>query len=183
MPGLLGDIWTGIAGDDTTKDEYGQTQADRRMPIWADLMKTGLLMAAGGQRMMPEQRAQYIAQMGQTLGGIPADYQSQQSAVAQNALQRQQLKSSQADLAQKEKWRAYASSPEFLKSLEGLTPAERQIAIGEAMTGKFESVAKFTDPLRQDSDAIGSLKRCESIGIAKEGIAQRPSEYGRQSLY
>jgi hypothetical protein len=48
MAGLL-DALGSYSGDDTTKDQYGQTQADRRQPIWSGLLSAGLLAVAGGR--------------------------------------------------------------------------------------------------------------------------------------
>ena len=64
MAGLL----DGLLADDTTKDEFGLTQADRRQPLWGGLVKAGLLGMAAGEPLMPQDRARMMAQMGGAIG-------------------------------------------------------------------------------------------------------------------
>ena len=149
MAGLLDDIFGGsYSGDDTVKDQYGQTQADRRKPVFSGLVNAGLLAMAGGQNLMPADRAKYIAAAGGALGGIGPAMQDQQTQAAQNMLRSQQLKGEQIKTQQQQQIQAYIRTPEFQAALEKLSPAERAVVMGDALQGKFESFAKFTDPKR-----------------------------------
>jgi hypothetical protein len=161
MAGLLDG---GLSGDDTVKDEYGQTQADRRKPLWSGLINAGLLAVAGGQDLMPAERAKYIAAAGGALGGIGPEMANERSQSMQNLLRAQQMKTSgvelqgkQADLAQAAKWRAYADSPEFKAAMDSAnaTPAERMAAQAAAQKGDFATVAKVLDPKRNMPDVKG----------------------------
>ena len=167
MAGLLDDLG-GVSGDDTVKDQYGQTQADRRKPLWSGLINAGLLAVAGGQNLMPADRAKYIAGAGQALGGIGPAMQEQQTNAAQNQLRQQQIRMSgvemqgkQAELAQAAQWRAYAASPEFKQALDAAnaTPAERMAAQAAAMKGDFATVSKVLDPKRNQPQVSGNLIR------------------------
>lgn len=145
MVGLLDRIF----GDDTTKDDMGQTEADRRAPIWGDLIKAGLLAVAGGGNLMPSERARYYAAAGGALGDIPSDVMGARSQAAQNTLRQQQIQAQKQTLAQTQAAQNYIRTPEFLQSLQGLTPAEQAIAMGAAMKGDYATIEKMTDPKRR----------------------------------
>jgi hypothetical protein len=166
--GLLDGDFSGFVGDDKVKDEFGQTQADRRAPLWSGLINAGLLAVAGGGNLMPAERAKYIAQAGGALGGIGTDMIQARSAAAQQALRAQEIKGKAVDLAQSQKWRDYASSPEFQAALDQAkaTPAEIMEAKAAAMKGDFATVTKVLDPKRNQADIKGNLVRLPDGSIA-----------------
>jgi len=143
MAGLLdtlGEAGTFFVGDDKDKDEYGQTQADRRMPLWAGMIKAGLLGVAGGQRMMPEQRAQYIAQMGGALGGIPQDMVEARSNSAKQLLAQQGIVANRTKLANQAKIQAMGQTPEAQAALAKMEPAHRMAMQAAYDAGDIDKV-------------------------------------------
>jgi len=146
MAGLL----DGLLADDTTKDDLGLTQADRRQPMWSGLIKAGLLGVAAGGNLMPAQRAGLIAQAGGALGDIPSEMMQYRSQAAQQALAGQRVKGQRAELEQAEKWRQYADSAEFRKALDDAqaSEADRMAAKAAALKGDFGTVQKILDPSR-----------------------------------
>ena len=140
MPGLLDDL----QADDTTKDEFGQTQADRRQPIWSGLVKAGLLGVAAGGDLMPADRAKMIAQMGGAIGDIPKEMMDYRSGAAQQTLRGQQVATAKTKLDNIAKLQALAKTPEFLDSIKDLKPHER-IAMQAAIdAGDIDAFAKIT---------------------------------------
>ena len=196
MAGLLDDLFGGsYSGDDTTKDEYGQTQADRRKPVFSGLINAGLLAVAGGQNLMPADRAKYIAAAGGALGGIGQQQQEQQTQAAQNQLRQQQMKMSnvemqgkQADIAQQAQWRAYAASPEFKQAMDSAnaSPAERMAAIAAAQKGDFKTVATVLDPKRnypKVDAASGMITRPNGDVDIIDPLTYEPRPYMRGGQY
>src|SRR5215471_9931575 len=102
-PGLLERIVGSY--DPSTKDEYGMTSAERRAPIFQGLLNTGAKLVAGGGNIMPADRSRYLAGALQQMGGIPQGLMEARAQGAQNVLRMQQVKKSQSDLAQEERWR------------------------------------------------------------------------------
>src|SRR5262245_61465759 len=121
MMGLL----DGYVGDDTTRDEYGMTQADRREPIFSGLIRAGLLGVAAGGNIMPSERAQYLAQAGGAIADIPMQMAQRRQQGAQDVLRQQQIKTQREDLEQKEKWRALANDPTIQQELADVDPATK----------------------------------------------------------
>jgi hypothetical protein len=155
-----------LQADDTDKDQYGMTQADRRQSMYSGLIKAGLLGVAAGGNLMPADRAKYLAGAGEALGNIPDDMIKQRSAMAQDQLRRQQtqlgqveMQGKQADLAQTAKWRQYADSPEFQQAMTQAqaTPAEVMAAKAAAYKGDFATVQKILDPKRNRPPLGGGL--------------------------
>lgn len=146
MAGLL----DGLLADDTTKDELGLTQADRRQPMWSGLIKAGLLGVAAGDNLMPQERARYLAAMGGAVGDIPNEMMQYRSQAAQQALAGQRVRGQKAELEQQTKWREYADSSEFKKALDGAraTEADRMAARAAALKGDFATVRTILDPKR-----------------------------------
>ena len=140
MPGLLDDL----QADDTTKDQFGQTQADRRQPIWAGLIKAGLLGVGAGGDLMPADRAKMIAQMGGAIGDIPDEVMKYRGEAAQQTLRGQQVATAKTKLDNIAKLQALAKTPEFLDSVKDLKPHER-IAMQAAIdAGDIDALAKIT---------------------------------------
>ena len=105
--------FSGFVGDDTTKDEFGLTQADRRQPLFTGLLKAGMLGMAAGENITPGQRAQLMGQIGGAIGDIPKGVQDVEAAGAQMQLRRQQFATNKQKLDQQRKLQAYAQTPEF----------------------------------------------------------------------
>jgi len=118
-------LLSGFVGDETTKDEYGLTQADRRQPLFSGLLQAGMLGLAAGDNISSGQRAQLLGQMGGAIAGIPEAMQKQVSEAAQMQLRRQQFQAGQQKLDQQRKVQAYAQTPEFAEMMKGLTPAQQ----------------------------------------------------------
>jgi hypothetical protein len=140
MPGLLDNL----QADDTTKDEFGQTQADRRQPIWSGLIKAGLLGVAAGGDLMPADRARMVAQMGGAIGDIPNEMMQYRAGAAQQTLRGQQIATAKSKLDNIAKLQALAKTPEFLNSIKDLKPHEK-IAMQAAIdAGDIDAFAKIT---------------------------------------
>jgi hypothetical protein len=140
MPGLLDNL----QADDTTKDEFGQTQADRRQPIWSGLIKAGLLGVAAGGDLMPSERAKMVAQMGGAIGDIPGEMMQYRAGAAQQTLRGQQIATAKTKLDNIAKLQALAKTPEFLDSIKDLKPHEK-IAMQAAIdAGDIDAFAKIT---------------------------------------
>jgi hypothetical protein len=175
MAGLL-DAW---AGDDTTKDEYGMTQADRRQPLWSGLINAGLLAIAGGQRMLPEQRAQYIAQAGGALAGIPDAMTKLRSDAAQNMLRQQQIASGKTKLEAQKRFQAYANSPELQTAMEKMDPATKfalKAAIDAGDVDAFQRIMTGQDT---------AANRAAQLEIAREklDLAKEKAEQSKNAIY
>ena len=135
--------FSGFVGDDTAKDEYGLTQADRRQPLWSGLFKAGMLGMAAGENITPGQRAQLMGQIGGAVGGIPEAMTQQKAEAAQMQLRRQQYTAGQAKLDQAAKIRAYAQTPEFAEAVKGL-PAHVQFGLKTAIeTGDIDTFGRL----------------------------------------
>jgi len=139
----------GFVGDDTIKDEYGQTQADRREPLWGGLVKAGLLGIAAGGNLMPSERAKYMAQMGGAISDIPEDMQKRQSAAAQAMLRGQQIAEGKQKVANKAKLAEYAKSPEFQTAMQKLDPSRRMLAQAALDAGDVDAAVKVVQGFDQ----------------------------------
>lgn len=182
-------LFDGLLADDATKDEFGQTQADRRQPIWSGLIKAGLLGVAAGGENMPAQRNQMIAQMGGAIGDIPSEMMQYRSAAAQQALRGQQVATGKMKVDQQKKLAEYAKSPEFQAAVAKLDPS-RAFALKAAMdSGDVDAVAKIiqgadtTDIARQKLD-LQTQRNTELANTAAERarIAEEALELKRRKL-
>lgn len=136
--------YDGLLADDTTKDEFGQTQADRRQPLWSGLMKAGLLGVAAGGELMPADRARMVAQMGGAIGDIPGEMMQYRSAAAQQALRRQDIDTKKNKLANIAKLQQMAKTPEFLESIKDLKPHEKLAMQAAIDAGDIDAFTKVT---------------------------------------
>src|SRR4249920_288443 len=177
MAGLL-DSGNWFTGDDTVKDQFGQTQADRRDPLWAGLIQGGMGLLAASQDMTPAQRAQYMAGAGQAYGGIPAAMRAQTSAAAQQMLQGQQIKAGQAKLDAQTRLAALAKTPEFQAAVAKLEPEERMLLQAsldagdmghaqEILTGAAKTRATQAEVLRKEKrdDAKAEADRAKQEAV------------------
>jgi len=110
--------FSGFVGDDTTKDEYGMTQADRRQPLFSGLIRGGMLAMAAGENITPGARAQLLGQVGGAYADIPEAMNKAKAEAAQMQLRRQQFQTNQQKLEQAQKLRAYAATPEFAELIK-----------------------------------------------------------------
>src|SRR5262245_56484312 len=130
MVGLLDPNTPGTI--DPNDPNYGMTYEERNAPLWAGLMKAGLLGIAAGGEMMPGQRAQMIGQIAGAVGDIPAGLQQARASAAQEVLRRQQIATGQQKLEAQRRFQAYAQSPEMQDAIKKLTPAQ-QFAVKAAI--------------------------------------------------
>jgi len=124
--------FSGYVGDETTKDEFGLTQADRRQPLFTGLLKAGMLGMAAGENITPGQRANLMGQIGGAIGDIPKGVQDVEAAGAQMQLKRQQFAQNKQKLDQQRKIQAYAQTPEFAEMMKGL-PQHIQFGLKAAL--------------------------------------------------
>ena len=124
--------FSGFVGDDTAKDEFGMTQADRRQPLFTGLLKAGMLGMAAGENITPGQRAQLMGQVGGAITDIPEAMNRNRAEAAQMQLRRQQFTAGQAKLDQAKKIQAYAQTPEFAEMVKGL-PQHIQLGLKVAI--------------------------------------------------
>lgn len=161
MAGLL----SGYVGDDETKDQFGMTEADRRAPLFAGLIKAGLLGVAAGGPNMPADRSNLIAQMGGALGGIPQEMAQAAAQGAQQKLRGQQLDENKRKGADRERVRAFGQSPEgqaLLASATGANKLALQMAIESGDIAQFNT-------------AVGNLDRTE-IAAARAEVAKAKAD-------
>jgi hypothetical protein len=143
MAGLL----SGLVGDDTVKDEYGMTEADRRAPLFAGLIRSGLLAVAAGGNIMPEQRGQLLAQAGGAFADIPQQMAAERQAAMQNILRKQEVAKSQQQLQDTQKIRDYVNTPEFQQFIQSLPPEMRVPLMGQALKGDFTGIEKARESM------------------------------------
>jgi len=124
--------FSGFTGDDTVKDEYGMTQADRRQPLFSGLIRGGMLAMAAGENISSAQRAQLLGQVGGAYADIPEAMNKAKAEAAQMQLRRQQFMTGQAKLEQARKIQAYAQTPEFAEMMKGL-PQHIQFGLKTAL--------------------------------------------------
>lgn len=143
MAGLL----DSLLADDTTKDDAGMTQADRRQPVWSGLIKAGLLGVAAGQPMWPEQRAKYLAGIGEAVGNIGEQQQALRTQGIQNVLRTQQIQSQRQQLQDTQKIRDYVNSPDFQTWVKTLPPELQATVMGSALKGDFSGIEKARESM------------------------------------
>ncbi len=177
MAGLL-DGLGGLSGDDTVKDQFGQTQADRRDPLWAGLIRAGLLGVAGGSNIMPEQRAAYLAQAGGAIADIPNQMLANKSAAAQQMLRGQQLDEGKRKIADRDRIRAMMQNPEMAQIVANAKGADK-IAIQAAIeTGDIGALNTAIGNL--DKSGINAQKldnATERLKLAQDAAAQKAGRY------
>jgi hypothetical protein len=111
-------------------DQMGLTDAQRQMLGFNTIGSIGAMLLAAGQKQMPAQRAQYLAQ----LGNIPGQMQQQQTQMLQQQMLAQKAKAQQDVLK-------LTNSPEFLKSFEGMNPQMQALVQAAAKTGDINALA------------------------------------------
>jgi len=128
--GGFGGWLSGLLGGGSSAPAEGQTpdsmsmlsDADRKRLMYGTLGQLGATLLAAGQKQMPAQRAQYLAQ----LGNVGGNMQSEMFKIAQTNLMRQQLAEKSRVLSENKSLDEWVKSPENLKSL-GLTPEAARI--------------------------------------------------------
>src|SRR5215475_8680139 len=137
MPGLLD------GAGDSYDTNFGMTEQERKQPLWSGLIKAGLLGIAAGGDLMPAQRAQMIAQMGGAIGDIGENMQKARSDAAQNMLRSQQIAAGKEKLANTQRFRAYAQSPEMQTALSKLPPAAQFAAKAAIDSGDVDAFQRI----------------------------------------
>lgn len=145
--GLLSRAADGIGGffspggkevDPTT----GLSEQMRKQAMFQTFGNLGALMMAAGQKQMPAQRAQILAQMGQATSG-PQEammkqallYQQQQARIAQQKLTQVQTAQAQQGLDQTRQLAESLKSPEIQKEIESWTPDVKAAANAAIQSG------------------------------------------------
>jgi len=155
MAGLLDDMFG--SGDPNAKDDVGMTRQERAQPGWDALIKAGLLAVAGGQNLMPNERARYIAAAGGALGDATTEQMQLRSQYAQQMLRQQQIQASKMQLAQQQQWQQLAKDPAVQQELAGLPPASRQgaiLALGKGDMGAYHQIISDAKP-KVATDSLG----------------------------
>lgn len=165
--------FSGFVGDDTVKDEYGMTQADRRQPLFSGLLKAGLLGMAAGDNITPGQRAQLLGQMGGAITDIPTAMMQQRTQGAQQILQQQQIKAGQAKLGTAERLAALAKSPEFQAAVARLEPEERLLLQAALDAGDMAHAQQILSGAQRARTAQAETERKERRDDAKAAAAEK----------
>lgn len=137
MSGIL-DAITG-SDDPSTEDANGLTQAQRRQVAFNTVGSIGAQLLAAGQNIMPAQRAQLLA----GLGNVPGQMQEQIGQMARNKLlatqtvQQKQKATQQAELAK------YMATPEFAQQISTLPPELQAAAAAAAKGGDIGTLTKL----------------------------------------
>jgi hypothetical protein len=177
-----------IAGDSVTQDESGQTESQRRLPIWAGLIKAGLLAHAGGGYLMPEDRAKYYAEAGGALAGIPNDMMQAAQGAAQNKLKAQQISEGKQKLVDRDQVRAMANTPEVQAALAKASGPDKLAIIMALKTGDIHALTTAVGNLDKSGLNADRLQLAtDKFNFAKE---QKDKQTGgmagtgeRQQLY
>ena len=135
--------FSGFVGDETAKDEFGMTQADRRQPLFTGLLKAGMLGMAAGENITPGQRAQLMGQVGGAISDIPEAMNRNRAEAAQMQIRRQQFTTNQQKLEQMRKAQAYASSPEGQQALSSLSAPIQFAAKAALEAGDIDSFQRI----------------------------------------
>lgn len=98
-----------------------ERKAITQQNLFNTLLQGGMQLVAGGENLLPWQRAQMIGQAAQTFGGMPAQNQQMLGNAAQMKLVSQKA-------ADKKREEAMLSSPEFKEALANLPPDMRALA-------------------------------------------------------
>lgn len=123
MQGLL-DFFTG-GGEyaDPTKIDprYGVPMSDVRQAAWNSIGNMSALLLAAGQPMAPQQRAAYLAQLGQAAGGINTDLYN----AAQRRLMTARTQEQQREMQENQRLDEILKDPVQLQTL-GINPQQAQ---------------------------------------------------------
>jgi hypothetical protein len=135
--GLL-DALVGSSDPSTADPSTGLVEAQRRQLAFNTLGQTGAILLAAGQNLMPEQRAQLLAQ----LGNVPGNVQAQSSAMSQQNLEAQRVLAARRQNQQQQELAAYLQTPEFQEQFKALPPAQKAVVIAAAKSGNIDAMLK-----------------------------------------
>lgn len=127
-------------------DQGGLTDAQKQMVGFSAMGNLGALLLAAGQKQMPAERAKYLAQ----LGNIPGQMQQQQTQLLQQQMLAQKAKAQQDILKM-------TSSPDFLKSFEGMNPQMQMLVQAAAKSGDIGAIAGLYEKTQPKSLGEGFI--------------------------
>lgn len=141
MAGLL-DLFNGDA--ETPDPNGGLLDSQRRQIAFGTLGNIGATLLAAGQDMMPGQRAQILAQLGNVPGNMA---QMQNAMLAQNAYA-QRVKKEQRQEQMDAELSKVATTPEFLDAIKQMPPDMQQIVPALVRSGRAREAITMVDSWR-----------------------------------
>ena len=137
----------------------GLTEAQRKQAMWGTFGNLGALPMAAGQKQMPAQRAQYLAQ----IGNIPDQMQKQMTGMVQQRLYGQQLQDKMRESQRIQGIQENMKNPEWLKNL-GLTPEAANVLGASGVANVMQQ--RLANPLQTQLQQM-------TINEKQQAIAQR----------
>jgi hypothetical protein len=179
MAGLL-DALAGSDDPSTADPNTGLVEAQRRQLAFNTLGQTGALLLAAGERQMPAQRAQYLAQ----LGNVPGNIQTQASAMSQQNVEAQRGQALRTKVEQQRAAQQYVNSPEYLDQLAKLPGYLKAQVIANIKAGDYDAatrtVTNYTTlqlQAQRENTQLEMQRRREDAAMAlqhsREDAAQR----------
>ena len=141
-----------------------ERKAITQQNLFSTLLQGGMQLVAGGENLLPWQRAQMIGQAAQTFGGMPAQNQKMLANAAQQKLVGQKY-------ADKKRESQILSSDDFKTALSQLPP-EMQALARINPQGAIAAVSNYRQSQAQ-------AKREEAAGVRQERLLQ--AQFDRQA--
>jgi hypothetical protein len=135
MAGLLDSI---LGSDDpsTADPQTGLLQSQRRQLGFNSLGNIGAILLAAGENIMPQQRAQLLAQ----LGNVPTNTMEQQNALVQQGALNQRSLALKRQNQQQQQLQTLLQSPDFQAKFSGLPPPQKALVEAQMKAGDLNGV-------------------------------------------
>lgn len=124
---------------------YGLSPADKQQMLFSQLGNIGGLLMAAGQKQMPAQRAQYLAQLGNVGGNIQSDIYK----AAQAKLMQSQFAEKQGEIRDRETVRRSMGDPAAFKAAHGFDPSGLTPQLAQSIIQQ-KTVNELTNPQNKE---------------------------------
>ena len=145
-----------------------ERKAITQQNLFSTLLQGGMQLVAGGENLLPWQRAQMIGQAAQTFGGMPAQNQQMLANAAQQKLVGQRVAKDRRTEAADAELMKIGDNPAFLETLKQM-PADLQSMIPALFkSGRARDAVTLVDNWRTNQSRETALNARENQPIVRE---------------
>jgi len=145
-----------------------ERKAITQQNLFSALLQGGMQLVAGGENLLPWQRAQMIGQAAQTFGGMPAQNQQMLANAAQQKLVGQRVAKDRRTEAADAELMKVGENPAFLETLKQM-PADLQSMIPALFkSGRARDAVTLVDNWRTNQARETALTSRENQPIVRE---------------